>query len=188
MSNSSVCGPLRAQDNLLNLGLLHKKVKAHLEKIIANPKLVTGADAAFETATLDGRPWENPEVVYAALARISEWKLSYIDELVVAYCKGALETWGRFDTEWSEDGPISKLSSENIERAWLEVTDDGNESELGNLRQSARTFPNMSLAYHSALRMYKANHTSDFIKTLPALDRQTIRAQARQDDASGANR
>jgi hypothetical protein len=110
-----------------------------------------------------------------------------VDQLVVAYCKGALETWPRFDTEWSDDGPISKLSPENIERAWLEVTNDGNESELGILRQAAKSAPNMSLAYHSALQMYKANKTSEYIKTLPASDRQAIRVQARKDDASGAN-
>ncbi|KAJ7433147.1 hypothetical protein B0H11DRAFT_1759292 [Mycena galericulata] len=183
-----VRGPLRKQDNLLKLGDLHKKVKVHLQKIIDDPKLVSAADASFSTATLDGRPWEKPEVVYAALARISEWKLTYVDELIVAYCKGALETWARFDTEWSEEGPISKLTPENIERAWLEVTNDGNESELGILRQSARSAPNISLPYHSALRMYKANNTSDFMKTLTAPDRQSIRAQVRKTDASGANR
>ncbi|KAJ7660879.1 hypothetical protein DFH06DRAFT_1326133 [Mycena polygramma] len=124
-------GPLRAHDNLLKLGPLHKKVKEHLARIMANPKLITGVDCACETASLNGRMWEKPEVVYAALNRISEWKLEHVDALVVAYCKGALATWSRFDTEWSEDGPISKLSPQNIERAWLEVTNDGNESELG---------------------------------------------------------
>jgi hypothetical protein len=183
-----VRGPLRAQDNLLRLGPLHKKVKEHLERIIAQPSLITGMDATFETATLNGRMWEKPEVVYAARARISEWKLEHVNALVVAYCKGALATWARFDTEWSEDGPISKLSPENIERAWLEVTNDGNESDLGIFRLAARSAPNISLPYHSALRMYKANQTSDYIRTLDAPDRQTIRAQARIDDSSGANR
>ncbi|KAJ7482106.1 hypothetical protein B0H11DRAFT_1724107 [Mycena galericulata] len=182
-----VRGPSRTEDNLLRLGGLHGKVKEHLKKIIAHPKLVTGTDAAYTTATLNGRMWEKPEVVYAALARISEWKLEHVDALVVAYCTGALATWARFDTEWSEEGPISKLSPENIERAWLEVTNDGNESELGILRQSARSSPNMSLAYHSALRMYKANKTSEYVKTLAAADRQAIRAQVRKDDASGTN-
>ncbi|KAJ7281327.1 hypothetical protein C8J57DRAFT_1500033 [Mycena rebaudengoi] len=79
---------------------LHRKVRVHLEKIIANPALITGPDMSFTTATLDGTPWEKPEVV-----------------LVVQYCQGRVESWGRFDTEWSEDGPISKLSPENIERA-----------------------------------------------------------------------
>jgi hypothetical protein len=61
-----VRGPLRAQDNLLKLGPLHKKVREHLEKIAANPKLVTGPDATYETATLDGKMWQKPEVVFAA--------------------------------------------------------------------------------------------------------------------------
>ncbi|KAJ7657960.1 hypothetical protein B0H17DRAFT_1145756 [Mycena rosella] len=146
-----ICGPLRTEDNLLKLGELHKKVKKHLEKIIANPKIVTGSDMTFATATLNGKPWEKAEV-------------------------------------WSEDGPISKLSPENIERAWLEVTNDGNESELEILRQAAKPAPNMSLAYHSALRMYKANKTSEYVKTLEAPDWQAIRAQVRKEDASGANK
>ncbi|KAJ7813200.1 hypothetical protein B0H14DRAFT_2274982, partial [Mycena olivaceomarginata] len=139
-------------------------------------------------ATLNGRMWEKPEVVYAALARISEWKLEHVNSLVVAYCQGALTTWGRFDTEWAEDAPISRLTPKNIERAWLEVTNDGNESHLGILRQAARGAPNMSLAYHSALQMYKTNRTSEYVKTLTDGDRQTIRAQVRIDDASGSNR
>jgi hypothetical protein len=51
------------------------------------------------------------------------------------------------------------LTPENIEHAWLEATNDGNESELGIFRQAAKSAPNMSLAYHSAMRMYKANKT-----------------------------
>ncbi|KAJ7875910.1 hypothetical protein B0H14DRAFT_2228209, partial [Mycena olivaceomarginata] len=104
---------------------------------------------------------------------------------VVAYCKGAIATWDRFDTEWSEEGPISKLSPENIERAWLEVTNDGNESHLGIYRGAAKSAPNMSLAYHSALQMYKTNNTSDYLASLDATARQAIRAQVRIEDASG---
>ncbi|KAJ7820386.1 hypothetical protein B0H14DRAFT_3472341 [Mycena olivaceomarginata] len=165
-----VRGPLRTEKNLLKLGALHKKVKAHLGKIIANPKLVTGADMSFETASLNGQRWEKQEVVYAALARISEWNLEHVDSLVVGYCKGALVTWSRFDTEWSDDGPISKLTPENIEWAWLEVTNDGNESELGIMRGGGQ-----------------ANNTSTFAKTLSAEDQRLIRAQVRKDDVSGTN-
>ncbi|KAJ7469882.1 hypothetical protein B0H11DRAFT_1654726, partial [Mycena galericulata] len=159
-----------------------------LEKIAANPTLITGPDATYETATLDSKIWQKPEVVYAARARIVEWNLEHIDALVVAYCKGALATWHRFDTEWDDEGPIAKLSPDNIERAWLEVTNDGNESELGIFRQAAKSAPNMSLAYHSAMRMYKANKTSEFLPTLSAQDRQAIRVQVRIQDGSGSNR
>ncbi|KAJ7043002.1 hypothetical protein C8F04DRAFT_1251176 [Mycena alexandri] len=181
-------GPLRAEDNLLRLGPLHKKVRAHMEKIAANPKIITGADATSETSSLDGKMWQNPEVVYAARARILQWKLEHVDALIVGYCKAALIIWGRFDTEWADDGPISTLSQENIERAWLEVTNDGNESELGILRQASKSAPNMSLAYHNAMRMYKANKTSAFLPTLTPQDRQIIRAQVRKEDSSGSTR
>ncbi|KAJ7429992.1 hypothetical protein FB451DRAFT_1158984 [Mycena latifolia] len=181
-------GRLRTEDNLLKLGELHENVKDHLRRIIANPKLITAPDATWETATLDGKPWDKPEVVYAALAMISRWELVHVDALVVAFCKGALEAWSRFDTEWAEDGPASKLSPANIERAWLEATNDGNEGELGGYRQAARISPNMSLSYWSALRMYKANKTAEYVKGLSSHDRQVIRAQVREEDGSGQNR
>ncbi|KAJ7620634.1 hypothetical protein DFH06DRAFT_1105910 [Mycena polygramma] len=184
----AIRGRMRAEDNLLKLGPLHEKVKAHLRRIIANPKLITAPNCTPETATLDGKPWPKPDVVYAALACISRWNLTHIDALVVAFAKGVLDAWVRFDSEWAPDGPAAKLTPENIERAWLESTNDGNESQLGGLRQASRIAPNMSLSYHSALRMYKDNKTSDFLQGLSAHDRQKIRAQVRTEDASGHNR
>ncbi|KAJ7155610.1 hypothetical protein C8R46DRAFT_910335, partial [Mycena filopes] len=53
-------GRLRAEDNLLKLGPLHEKVKAHLRRIISNPELITSPNSSPETATLDGKPWTNP--------------------------------------------------------------------------------------------------------------------------------
>ncbi|KAJ7444142.1 hypothetical protein B0H11DRAFT_1747684 [Mycena galericulata] len=181
-------GRLRSEDNLLKLGKLHDNVKSHLRRLIANPKLITSPDATPETATLDGKPWLKPEVVYVAIAMISRWKLTHVNALVVAFCQGALDAWARFDTEWREDGAVSKLSPANVERAWLEATNNGNEGELGGYRQASRISPNMLLSYHSAMRMYKANKTSDFAKGLSAQDRQVICAQARKEDASGHSR
>jgi hypothetical protein len=65
-------GPLRTEDNLLKLGGLHSKVKEHLKRIIADPKIITGSGMTYGTATLNGQMWEKPEVVYTALAHISE--------------------------------------------------------------------------------------------------------------------
>ena len=76
-----VHGPLRTEKNLLRLGALHKKVKAHLERIIANPKPVIGADISFEMASLNRQQWEKQEVVYVALARILEWNLEHVNGL-----------------------------------------------------------------------------------------------------------
>ncbi|KAJ7869851.1 hypothetical protein B0H13DRAFT_1896473 [Mycena leptocephala] len=61
---------------------------------------------------------------------------------------------------------------EGLMKKWLEVTNDGNESERGIIRLSSR-----------ALRMYKANNTSKYVVILNAEDRQAIRAQVRVADA-----
>ncbi|KAJ7243679.1 hypothetical protein C8J57DRAFT_1243277 [Mycena rebaudengoi] len=167
----TICG-LHGERNLLNLGEFHQGLKAHLRHIIYNPKLITSPDATYQTATLDGKPWTKPEVMYACLAMISRWELMHVNSL----------------PEWEEDGVIARLTPEEIKAAFLEVTNDGNESELGIYCQGTRSSANMTLAVHNSLWMYKANHTSGYLKTLSSSDRQLIRVQVRNDNSSGHTR
>jgi hypothetical protein len=69
------------------------------------------------------------------------------------------------------------LTAENIERVWLEVTNDGNESELGIFRETQKSAPNESHEYHNALRMYEAKLTSNYLKSLDTITRMAIHAQ-----------
>ena len=60
-----VWGPEQEQKNVLDLGPLHVKVKAHCQSIIDNPELLLGPDASYKTGAMDGRQWKRPKAFYA---------------------------------------------------------------------------------------------------------------------------
>ncbi len=179
-------GPLRAETNILKLGPLHEKVKKHLRTIIANPGLLTNLDITHPTGTLDGKMWEKPEALYAVLRMIPT--LPHIPELMQAFCTGALSTWDRFTSEFDVNGALASATPEDIERAWMEATNEINEGNFGELRQGAKGSPTTSLPYHNALKMYKKNGTSYYLRALSPAERRGIRVIVRADDGSGKNR
>jgi hypothetical protein len=179
-------GPCRSETNLLRLGPLHKRVVAHIDKLIADPKLLVGNAVSFETGSLDGKPWLNPEAVYAVQRYAPD--LPHLEELAVAFLEGARETWSRFIEEFAENGAIWNASDNNIERAWMEVTNDLNESSFGIFRQVAKTNPNIALDTHNSRQMFKFNATGAYIRSLSPALRKFLRKITRRQDASGDNR
>ncbi|PBK85845.1 hypothetical protein ARMGADRAFT_1047959 [Armillaria gallica] len=121
-----ICGPLRSP--------LHEKVKSHLHKIIADSDLLLSQDMSYETGSLDGKLWEMPEAIYA---------LPHLSPLL---------TWERFTSEFLAGGAIDTATSEQIESAWMESTNDLNEAHIR---------PNMSLNYFNALQIYLKSLTSE---------------------------
>lgn len=53
-----VHGAQRQHLNGLNLGPLHERVKAHCRKLIAEPELLYGPEAAYEKGSMDGKGWD----------------------------------------------------------------------------------------------------------------------------------
>ena len=93
--------------NALELGSVYEEVKAHCTKLIGDPDLALGSDASHVTGSLDGRPWEEPEAMYA-VQRLLQRELSYdmvtIRGAFVSFLRGALKTWTRFTSEFNSDG------------------------------------------------------------------------------------
>ncbi|KAF8880977.1 hypothetical protein BD779DRAFT_1445829 [Infundibulicybe gibba] len=158
-----VRGANRQTSNLLELGPLHKKVKAHLRTLIKHPELLYGPEATYSTGSMDGQLWDCPEAVYAVQALAGG--LPHIHGTLVAFLEGALETWERFSTEFSEDGEIANTSDIQRHRAWMPTTNDHNEGALGSLRVGKRKAPNMTLETYNARKMYKHNDTRAFVET-----------------------
>ena len=101
-------------------GQLKKKLKPIFKKILDNPLLVLAPGANFEEATMDGKPWVRPEVMYAI------WQLSssllHLKGLTEAFFIGALTIWRRFTTEFAPRGLIDTASSELRALAWMPTT------------------------------------------------------------------
>ncbi|KAK0184073.1 hypothetical protein F5146DRAFT_1106155 [Armillaria mellea] len=153
-------GPLRSP--------LHERVKSHLCKIIADPDLLLSPDMSYETGSLDEKLWEMPEAIYAVLQ--CKPQLPQLSPLL---------TWERFTSEFLAGGAINTATSEQMEHAWMESTNDLNEGAFGNWRQTAQIQPNMSLNYFNALQIYLKSLTSEEHKALQKL--------IHDQDSSGCN-
>ncbi|KAI0070580.1 hypothetical protein K474DRAFT_1608449, partial [Panus rudis PR-1116 ss-1] len=177
-----------AQDNVnhLDLGPFHETIFAYHMKIIENAELLVGRNASYETASLDGMMWERPEVFYAVQALSSE--LPHLQGALVAFFKGALETWRRFASEYKENGRIANLTQDQKDNTFIHATNDDNEGALGAFRVKMRRCPNMTLHRYNACAMYKDNDTRDFYQTLDSDDRAFVRRKARELDAGGLER
>ncbi|KAJ7474641.1 hypothetical protein B0H11DRAFT_1918346 [Mycena galericulata] len=68
----AVRGPAHSEINLLNLGPLHARVKGFCRDVVANPDLILSPDASWKTASMDGKPWDNPESFYKISSRQSD--------------------------------------------------------------------------------------------------------------------
>lgn len=95
-------------ENMMTLSPLHKKVQAHITRIINDPDFLIGDNASFEMGTLDGKEWEYP----AIFEKIQSMKstMPYLKPLLVQFHTGALETRKQFMSEFSPGGLIDEAT------------------------------------------------------------------------------
>ncbi|KAG8790923.1 hypothetical protein FRC12_010657 [Ceratobasidium sp. 428] len=172
-----------AGKGLADLAKLHTKVLRHLDLIIACPALVLGPDAVAATATLDGSEWDRPEVIDALRRHQSE--LPYLESLLVAFCRGASQTWVRFTDEFALDAPLASLSPEQRNLAFMPPTNDVNEGALGTWRVWTRRYPRLTLHKYNALMANHANGTEAYMESDFTSEQYTwSMAEARRIDSS----
>ncbi|QRV88382.1 hypothetical protein RhiJN_16400 [Ceratobasidium sp. AG-Ba] len=146
---------------LADLAELHTKVQHHIEWVISHPGLVLGLDAVAVTATLDGSDRDNPEVMLALRREAS--KLPYLEDLCVASCRSALQTWGRFTDEFAPNALLASLDSEQRNIAFMPPTNDVNEGALGTWRVWSRRYPRLTLHKYNALMANRSNATEAYM-------------------------
>lgn len=176
-------GPGTENLNMLEAGPLHKDVQKHIEKVIENPNLLLSKDTTYETGSMDGKEWERPGAVKAVLEMSPS--LPHLKDALVAFFKGALETWKRFTSEFDSDGLIDNASAHQRELAWMPATNDMNEGVLGSFRVFMRNKPRTTLHQFNAQAMYARNDTQDFMnKMFNDDDHAFVRRAARTMDTS----
>ncbi|TFY78770.1 hypothetical protein EWM64_g5238 [Hericium alpestre] len=174
-----------ASRNAMDLGSYHKAVVAHCKKLAANPELLLNLGSPSET-TLDGGNWERPEAVYAVRCLYQEGKLPFLKDVLMAFFEGAVESWGRFMTEFAPGGRIDQATPEERKAAFVRLTNNHNEGRLGKWVTAKRKAPSLSLDVWNAKTMHKDNHTDEWLSsnTTPALD-QFLAQEARLQDSTG---
>jgi hypothetical protein len=114
--------PEHKKVNMLDLGPLHYKVQQHIKRIIEDPTFLVGPAVVPETGAMDGLQWETPEAMEAIKKLAPE--LPHLKPLLVAFFKGALETWKRFTSEFTPGGLIDEATTEEKDLAWMPPTND----------------------------------------------------------------
>ncbi|KAI0081925.1 hypothetical protein K474DRAFT_1579713, partial [Panus rudis PR-1116 ss-1] len=150
------------------------------------PDILLAPDASYETATLDGKGWERPEVFYAVLSLLPQ--LPHIRGALVAFFEGSLEIWRRFMSEFREDGQIAALTDAQKQQVWIHATNDANEGALGAFRVTMRRSPNMTLRQYNSRTMFKENGTEAFYESLDSEDVAYVRKKAREIDTESPER
>ncbi|KAJ7494006.1 hypothetical protein FB451DRAFT_1020393 [Mycena latifolia] len=147
--------------NLWDMGPAIRAVIAHCRRVIQDPDIICGDSLSYETASMDGQPWERPEAMYAAHALLPKLPMKEVQATLVEFLEGALETWERFG-----QSDVLKMNLTDVQKfmAWMPSTNDAIEGWLGaNTRVAKRKAPNATLDYINSRSQYKHNGTGDFI-------------------------
>ena len=98
--------------NTLDLGPLLTKVRTHVKKLINSLDIILSTDSSSLEAILDGNEkWNRTDTIDAIKNLIARGQLPKLRELFTAFLIGALATWERFSSEFSEDGKIAGLTA-----------------------------------------------------------------------------
>ncbi|OCB89314.1 hypothetical protein A7U60_g3514 [Sanghuangporus baumii] len=188
---SSIRGNSLEEVNALELGPRMRDVQSHIKKLIRAPKTILAAQSEPQEAILDGnKSWNRPDAIEAIQKLITEKRLPKLEELFVAFLKGALSTWERFSSEFNDDGTIAALTEAEKELAWMPATNDANEGALGSFRVFHRKNPSGTVDLFNALFRYRRNNTEEFIeqKLTSEEDQKFLRKQAQIEDSEGRDR
>ena len=110
-------------------------------------------------------------------------------QALVAFCKGAHETWKQFTSEYTPGGLIDKATQEERDLAWMPSTNDVNEGALGQFRVMIRRQPQLTLLQYNAHTMFARNETATFMDEMFTEDtHKYVWELARQKDTSEKDR
>src|SRR6266511_4189229 len=113
------------------------------------------------TAIFNGEEWQNLDVVEKIHDRASS--LPHLKDLLVAFFKGAAETWKHFISEFAPGGLIDEATAKEKELAWMPATNDENEGSLGSFCRLMRQQPQLTLLGHNTMAMFFKNDTEAFM-------------------------
>ena len=143
-----VRAPHHQPKNGLDLGPDFDHLLDHIEAIIKDPDILIGPSVSSETATLDGRPWHNPDVISIIVSDRDCYP--HLKSALVEYFKGTLETWRKFTRDVLDNPKLSAATPEQRYLAFRYPVNNSNEGALGLMRRTVRAFPRLTFAQLNA--------------------------------------
>jgi hypothetical protein len=128
--------------NHLDLAPFHDRLKQHCRAVIENPGILIGPEVHYGTATLDSQPWQDGAAIDIILQ--SRNNLPNLQDALVLFFEGALETWEQFTPEFQPGSDAMLATPKERTRAWRPSTNDDNESGCARVRTLLRVAPNMT--------------------------------------------
>lgn len=139
--------------NGLDLGPDYDRIKRHMGAVIDNPDLLLGWRASHKDGTLYGEEWDNEDAI--EFIRANQYSLPRLQELLVAFFQGALETWEEFTKDICNDPKVTGATPEQRHLAFRHPANDLNEGALGTLRRGYHAYPNITFNMLNAKLMCK---------------------------------
>jgi hypothetical protein len=128
--------------NGLDLGPDYDRIKQHMGAVIDDPDLLLEQTASHRVGTLYGEPWDNEDAI--KIIRANKDSLPHLRDILIAFFKGALETWQDFTRDICDDPKVTEATPEQRRIAFRHPANDLNEGVLGVLRREYRAFPNIT--------------------------------------------
>lgn len=182
---------VRTHDNILELQEFFERKTTFLQSIIDDPSLWIGDEILHETACLDGKEWDDWSQKVLQAVNLLKTDLPDLKEAVVAFVRGARETFvERFSDEFKPGGDIDQLTEEELRTLYFASTNDVNEGGLGAWRRGQERRPAETLQKFNASFMAVRNDTDSFMahKLTTTADQQYLMQKARERDKSGHQR
>ena len=145
--------PYHQSRNGLDLGGEFDRLLKHLKAIVDDPDILIGPDVSWAAATLDGQPWYDPEPI--AIILHDRGRYPHLRSALVAFFKGALETWKSFTRDILGNPKVLTATPEQRYMAFRRPANDLNEGALGHLRRAYRAFSCLTFKQLNARLMCK---------------------------------
>ena len=147
--------------NHLDLGPFHDHLKQHCQVVIESPGLLIGPEVSYKTATLDSQPWQEKVGIDSILE--SQNNLPHLQDALILFFKGALETWQQFTLEFQPGSDAMQATQEECTCAWHPPTNDNNESGCARVQSFLKITPNMTESQLKAQVVGEGNGTDQWM-------------------------
>ena len=117
------------QGNALDQGAFYDHVTEFLGAMARDPKMILG-DTTHQIATLDGKPWNQPEAVNT-VHKVTP-TLPHLKRCVINFFEGARDAFPSFLAEFAEGRHIDKATANECEVAFRPMTNDCSKGDLGS--------------------------------------------------------